>query len=117
MDSLAFSFCYRGVDFDAEFHESPKAKVVLKADLGQLPYSMESPDGRRLCQRIVNAAGKFKDGGMELSGGHDMRLIAEAAPPTTEKPAGAVAALTALVLTFSPYMDLLAQALQLPNKK
>ena len=28
-----------------------------------------------------------------------------------------LSALTALVLTFSPYMDLLAQALQLPNKK
>lgn len=117
MDKFAFSFSYRGVDFDAEFHDLPKAKVVLMADLGQLPYSMESPAGRRLCQRIVKATGKLTDGGIELSGGHDMRLIAEAAPPTTEKPAGAVAALTALVLTFSPYMDLLAQALLQPKEK
>ena len=117
MDSLAFSFCYRGVDFDAEFHESPKAKVVLKADLGQLPYSMESPNGRRLCQRIIETAGKLKDGRIKLAGGQDMQLVAEAAPPETENPAGDLAALTALVLTFSPYLDLLAQAIQLPKGK
>ncbi len=117
MDSLAFSFCYQGVDFDAEFHESPKAKVVLKADLGQLPYSMESPNGRRLCQHIVKAVDKMKDGRIKLAGGHDMQLLAEAAPPKTASPAGDVAALTALVLTFSPYLDLLAQAINLPKGK
>ena len=117
MDSLAFSFCYRGVDFDAEFHESPKARIVLKADLGQIPYSMESPAGRRLCQRIVKAVENLKDGRIKLVGGQDMHLTAEAVPPMTENSASAVATLTALVLTFAPYLDLLVQALQIPHKK
>jgi len=112
---LRFAFAYRGVDFEARMETAPTARIALTAELGKLPYSMETQQSRRLTRRIVEATADLPGGKIEVSDDQDMYLVASAQPPLPLTPASVMAAITSLLLDFRPYIDLLCEALDFPT--
>lgn len=108
---LRFSFTYRGVQYDTEVETATGPQVRLSAELGKLPYSMEIGAGRRLIRRILGESARAPHGRVALSQSDDMRLEAVATPPEPFTPASLMATLTALLLDFQPYLDLLGRVL------
>lgn len=108
---LRLGFAYRGVEYHAEVETAPEPRVRLTAELGKLPYSMEIGEGRRLIRRILDQSALTPHGHIELSEDHDLRLEAVSTPPEPFTPASLMATLTALLLDFRPYLELLGRVL------
>jgi hypothetical protein len=108
---LRFGFAYRGIEFGAQVATNSEPRVRLTAELGKLPYSTEIGDGRQLIRSILAASAAAPHGRIGLSEADDMRLEAESSPPTPVTPANLMATVTALLLDFRPYLDLLARVL------
>lgn len=109
---LRFGFAYRGVEYEAAVETKTALRQVrLTAELGKLPYTMEIGEGRRLIRQILCESERAPHGGIGLSERDDMRLEAISTPPEPFTPASLMATLTAMLLNFQPYLDLLAQVL------
>jgi len=117
---LRFGFAYRGIEYDAAVETAPGPQagqqigpqmVRLTAELGKMPYTMEIGEGRRLIRRILCESTRAPHGGIGLGERDDMRLEAVSTPPEPFTPASLMATLTALLLEFQPYLDLLARVL------
>ena len=109
---LAFRFAACGVQFEAEI-AGPTAPLRLRANLGKLPYSAETPEGRSLARDVLSASGRLRRGHILLTPEHDMMLEGELTPPGPRTPASVIATAVALVLDFQPYLDLLGAAVAL----
>lgn len=107
---LHFRFSACGVLFEADI-ASRTAPLRLRANLGKLPYSTESPAARSLVRDVLAATGRLRRGQILLSPEHDLMLEGELTPPSPRTPASVIATATALVLGFQPYLDLLGEAL------
>ncbi|MFQ5775245.1 MAG: hypothetical protein ACE5GS_12060 [Kiloniellaceae bacterium] len=112
---LKFGFAYLGIEFRAEVHTCPEPRIDLSADLGKLPYTMELGQGRRLTRRILEATATLPGGRISLAEDQDMRLRAAAEPPMPLTPASVMATVTALLLDFKPYLELLRGTLGAPR--
>ncbi len=110
--ALHFRFTACGIDFEAEI-AGQKAPLRIKANLGKLPYSAESPDGRRLARSVLAATDRLRHGQILLSDEQDMVLQGELSPPTPRTPVNVIATAVALILDFKPYISLLAEAVAL----
>ena len=111
---ISFGFSYRGVDFMAAVETGPAPRVSLSAELGKLPFRAEVGERRQTARRIVDATQALPRGGISLSESHDMHLSAEMAAPTPLTPSAVMVALTAILLDFKPYLDLLHEVLIAP---
>jgi hypothetical protein len=109
---LQFRFFACGIAFEAEL-ASKAAPLRLRANLGKLPFSAESPDGRRLARSVMAATDRLRRGHILLSPEHDMVLEGELNPPSPRTPVAVIATVVALILDFKPYLDLLAEAVSL----
>lgn len=107
--ALHFRFTACGIDFVAEI-AGKKAPLRLKANLGKLPFSAESPDGRRLARSVLAATDRLRHGQILLSDEQDMVLQGELSPPSPRTPVNVIATAVALILDFKPYIGLLAEA-------
>ncbi len=112
---IAFGFSYRGVDFMANVDTGPAPRISLDAELGKLPYRAEIGERRKLTRRIVNATRNLPRGRISLSESHDMHLTAEMAALTPLTPTSILSALTAILLDFKPYLDLLHEVMLMPS--
>ena len=108
---LNLGFAYRGIQYHAEVETTSEPRVRLTADLGKLPYSMEIGAGRHLIRCILNSSARAYYGRINLSQDQDILLEAELTPPEPFTPASLMATLTALLLDFQPYLELLGQVL------
>ncbi len=108
---LRFGFAYRGVEYGAEVETGSEPRIRLSAELGKLPYSVEIGGGRRLIRRIITASACSPRGRIGLSEADDMRLEMESTPPLPLTPVSLMATLTALLLDFRPYLDILGSVL------
>ncbi len=108
---LNLGFAYRGIQYRAEVETTSEPRVRLTADLGKLPYSMEIGAGRHLIRCILNSSARAYYGRINLSQDQDIFLEAESIPPEPFTPVSLMATLTALLLDFQPYLDLLGQVL------
>ena len=106
---LHFRFTACGIDFEADL-ASREAPLRLRANLGKLPYSAESPDGRRLARTVMAATDRLRRGHILLSDQQDMVLEGELTPPSPRTPVAVIATAVALILDFKPYLDLLGEA-------
>jgi hypothetical protein len=113
-EPLVFGFSYRGADFIARILSGPEPHVSLSAELGKLPFSAQVGNRRRLARRIVEATERLPHGHIRLSEDQDMHLSAEAPAPAPLTPVRVMAALTALLLEFKPYLELLHEAVNAP---
>jgi hypothetical protein len=112
---IHFCFAYRGVDFDALMDTAPEADISLSAELGKVPYSMETGAGRHLTRRIVEATAGLPGGRIDVSASQDMSIVATARPPLPLTPASIMATITALLLDLGPYIDLLRGVVEAAN--
>ena len=112
---LAFGFSYRGVDFITEVQTGEDARIRLSAELGKLPYRAEAGERRDLSRRIVDATHRLPHGRLSLSIDQDVLLTAEMPAPSPLTPASLMAALTAALLDFRPYIDLLSEVMLAPE--
>lgn len=107
---LHFRFCACGVAFEAEL-ASRSAPLRLRANLGKLPFSAESPEARRLARSVMAATDRLQRGHILLSPDQDMVLEGELAPADPRTPVSVIATAVALILDFKPYLDLLGEAI------
>jgi hypothetical protein len=107
---IYFRFAACGIQFEARM-ASRTAPLRLRANLGKLPFSAESPEARSLARSVMAATDHLRRGHILLSPDHDMVLEGELAPPSPRTPVSVVATAIALVLDFKPYLDLLGEAL------
>ena len=106
---LFFRFSACGVLFEADL-ASKTAPLRLRANLGKLPYSAETAEGRQLARTVMAATGRLRRGQILLSPEHDMLLEGELVPPSPRTPVSVIATAVALILDFKPYLDLLGEA-------
>lgn len=109
---LHFRFSACGIEFEADL-ASKTAPLRLRANLGKLPFSAESPDGRRLARTVMAATDRLRRGHILLSAEQDMVLEGELNPPSPRTPVAVIATAVALILDFKPYLDLLGEAVSL----
>ena len=109
---LYFRFSACGIEFDAAL-ASRTGPLRLRANHGKLPYSAESPDGRRLARSVMAATDRLRCGHILLSEEQDMVLEGEINPPQPRTPVAVIATAVALILDFKPYLDLLGEAVAL----
>jgi hypothetical protein len=114
---IRFAFAYRGADFAAQVETAADARLILSAELGKVPYSMEQGSSRQATQRIVEATADLPGGRIEISESQDMSLRAAVQLPRPLTPAGVMAAITSLLLDFGPYIDLLRKILVTANAR
>lgn len=110
--ALSFRFSACGVPFEASI-AGRNAPLCLRANLGKLPYSAESPQARSLTRTVLAATGRLRRGHILLTPEHDMMLEGELTPPSPRTPARVIATAVALVLDFQPYLALLGEAVSL----
>jgi hypothetical protein len=106
---LYFRFSACGILFEADL-ANRTAPLRLRANLGKLPYSAESPEARNLARSVMAATGRLRRGHILLSPEHDMVLEGELLPPSPRTPVSVIATAVALILDFKPYLDLLGEA-------
>ena len=68
---LHFAFTACGVRFDADLADR-SAPLRLEANLGKLPYTAESPEGRQLARSVMAATDRLGCGQILLSDQQDM---------------------------------------------
>ncbi len=106
---LHFAFTACGVRFDADLADR-SAPLRLEANLGKLPYTAESPEGRQLARSVMAATDRLGCGQILLSDQQDMVLKAEMAPPAPRTAVNVIATAAYLVAALKPYLDLLGEA-------
>jgi len=106
---LYFRFTACGITFDAHL-DNKTAPLRLRANLGKLPFSAESPDARRLARTVIAATDRLRRGHILLSAEQDMVLEGELNTPSPRTPVSVIATAVSLILDFKPYLDLLGEA-------
>ena len=109
---LSFTLINRGLHLRCLWQKEPSAALLVKADLGKLPYSIEAPTGRSMIKRLIAATSTGKQWRFSLTEEQDMRLEAVLAPPAPHTLVSIVASLAAFILEVRPYTDLMAQLLE-----
>ncbi len=112
---LKFSFQYRGVVF-AGWAESDleKGRMQLLADLGALPYTMESDFRRANALAIVREAGKALGGRVWITPHQHILLMGQEHFDSLPTPRVLIATAVRLVLEAKPFMELLSVVVEPP---
>ena len=106
---VAFDFVYRGVPFHADLPGDLDAPLTLTAVLGVLPYSAETPIGRRATLDILTLARPGR-GTLHFGAGERIHARFHAPVPRPRTPVTVVATVGCLLVELRPYLDLLAAA-------
>jgi len=114
--ALYFRFSACGIQFEADIARKD-APLRLRANLGKLPFSAESPDARQLARKVMAASGSLRRGHILLTPEHDMVLEGELTPPNPRTPVNVIATAVALIADFKPYLDLLGEAVAIRREQ
>ena len=109
-DRLSFSFTFLGTRFEASaaLGGANKLKLDLIADLGPLPYSVESRMARSAVLDMV-AAGEFGFGRFAIAKNQMIRVEGTVPIEQPLTPVALLTALTAFLLDLKPHLDSFAQ--------
>lgn len=110
-EPLRFQFHYRDVPFDAEVGASEDSRLHLSARLGHLPFTAESPIGRRAISDLIAKAGRFAGGSLGLAEDRGIVLVGSMLPPKPRTPVSIMATVTALILEMRPRLDFVRECL------
>ncbi|MCG8593269.1 MAG: hypothetical protein MI785_02700 [Kiloniellales bacterium] len=108
---LQVRFHYLGVPFDIEISGAGSDEVRLAADLGELPYTAESPLGRRYAQRAILAAGALPHGRIFIDNRQHIRFEAACPRPSPLTISQVFAAIALMLLEALPYLRFLTEVL------
>ncbi len=114
---LRFSFEFAGAPFEAVVTAGDAPLVKLTADLGLLPYTIESPAARHWALRVIAASKRLRRGRLEIDPDYAIRLRAEAPPPGRRNPVTILSTVTALLLDVKPCLELMGDVLKLGPKR
>lgn len=106
-----FRFHYKGLPFDVEVETRAGGRINLASDLGQVPYTAESPLGRRYTQKLIRAAGSLPRARIFIDEQDHVRLEASCPRPERAGLAQVIAGITALFLDLLPHTRFLADVL------
>jgi hypothetical protein len=109
-DRLSFSFAFLGTRFDASaaLGGVNKLNLDLTADLGPLPFSVESRMARSAVLDMV-AAGEFGFGRFSIAKNQMIRVEGTVPIEQPLTPVALLTALTAFLLDLKPHLDSFAQ--------
>lgn len=110
---LCFRFEFAGAPFEVVVTAGEAPLVQVTGDLGILPYTIESPAARRWALRVISASSQMRRGCLELDSSYAIRLRAAAPPPAQRNPVTIMSTVTALLLDFKPWLELLSEVLKL----
>lgn len=108
---FCFRFHYQGVPFDVKLEGGKSGNITVSSDLGELPFTAESPQGRRDAQRIVRHAGNLCHGRLFLDKRDHICLEGQTPRPSPATRTAVFAAIAAIILEFLPYLRLLIEVL------
>ncbi len=108
---LHFRFHYLGVPFDVEIPGAESSEIRLAADLGELPYTAESPIGRHYAQQLVRAAALLPHGRIFIDNRQHIRLEAACTRPIPSTISQVFAAIAVILLESLPYLRFLTEVL------
>lgn len=108
---LHFRFHYLGVPFDVEIPGADSTEIRLAADLGELPYTAESPTGRRYAQQLVRAAAGLPHARIFVDNRQHIRLEAACTRPIPSTISQVFAAVAVVMLESLPYLRFLSEVL------
>lgn len=106
---MVFQFVYEGVHFDAELAADRAGPLTLKADLGVLPYSAETPFGRRAVLTLIRE-GAPAYGEFELDQNSRVRITLSAPTQRPRTPVFVMATIAALLIDANPYIQVMRAA-------
>lgn len=107
-----FEFACEGVHYRVQVEAGERPSVVLSADLGALPFTVEGDGVRRIACRIIASTAHLAHGQLTLTPEQFIVLHAKAPVPQPLSPDTILATVAALALTIKPYLALLAQVLE-----
>ena len=110
---LRFRFEFAGALFEVVVTTGEAPLVQVTGELGLLPYTIESPAARRWALRVIAASSQMRRGRLELDPSYAIRLRAAAPPPAQRNPVTILSTVTALLLDFKPWLELLSEVLKL----
>jgi hypothetical protein len=105
-----FSFeCY-GIRFDAAVvrDENAAAKLMVRGNLGTMPYTAESLQARRYMRAVVDAGADLPHATIVLSKTQDIMVRGPMDFPSRPSPALVAAGTSAIVLASKPVIELIA---------
>ena len=108
---LQFRFHYLGVPFNVEIAGGGRNQIRLASDLGELPYTAESPTGRRYAQQLVRAASLLPHGRIFIDGRQHICLEAACPRPSPCTIHQVFAAIAVMLLEALPYLRFLTEVL------
>ncbi|MDJ0968307.1 MAG: hypothetical protein QNJ06_00300 [Kiloniellales bacterium] len=108
---LHFRFHYLGVPFDVEISGAESAEIRLLCDLGELPYTAESPVGRHYAQQLVRSAAVLPHGRIFIDSRQHIRLEAACPRPNPSTLSQVFAVIAAMLLESLPYLRFLTDVL------
>lgn len=105
-----FSFDCYGVRFDAVVvrDEKAAARLLVRGDLGTMPYSAESRTARRYLRAVVDAGHDLPHATITLSKTQTIAVRGAMEFPRHPSPALVAAGTSAIVLASKPVLDLIA---------
>lgn len=108
---VRFRFHYKGLPFDVEVETQSDGRINLVSDLGQMPFTAESPLGRRFTQKLIRAAAALPRARIFLDGRDHVCLEASCPRPEEVGLVQVFAGITALLLDVLPHLRFLADVL------
>ena len=114
VSDLAFALINKGIHFRCLWRMRPRAMLLVTADLGKLPYSIEASASRFALKRLIEATPAEVKWRFTLTENHDMRLMAAVSPPVPHTLTSVIAGLVALILEIRPFTDLMGKLLSAP---
>ena len=103
---VTFSFNYHNYLFAGELADGQKGRLRLVGNLGKLPYTVESPEGRSFLRQLTAATAAMPHGRFIITDHQDVQLLAEETLPEPRTPVSFMATAAALLLEFKPFLDL-----------
>jgi len=106
---VEFTFEYVGVTFEAHLPADRDAPLTLTARIGKLPYSAETPFGRRMVRTLLQHA-QIPHGKLTLDFHGRVHLTMHGTPWRPRTPVHVMVIVAGLLVEAKPYLDLLQAA-------
>lgn len=115
---LEFTFQYRGVLFAGQAQSSlEESRLRIHANLGSLPYTMESSFKRATALAIVRAASRTLGGRVRLTDKQGILLLDEKQFREPLTPRDLMANTVRMVLEVRPFLELLSMVVDPPTTR
>ena len=106
-----FKFTYYGMAFDAGIRRGPDggAQLVVRGNLGHIPYSAESTTARKYLHTVVDAGRYLPNAAIDVDRRQAIIVRGEMNFPKVPSPATVAAGTAAITIAIKPVCELVAK--------